>query len=98
MATSQIIAVNGAAQQSSAILSTKVKVAASVPFYYAVGSNPTAGPAFANTRMIPANVITSINMEGVGNKVSVISAGTAGNVSITTVGTVANPSSGYISA
>ena len=90
MSTSQIIAVNGAAQQSNAILSTKVKVASSVPFYYAVGSDPTASPTFANTRMIPANVITSINMEGLGNKISVIFAGTAGNVSITTVGTVTN--------
>jgi hypothetical protein len=90
MSTSQIIAVNGAAQQSNAISSTKVKVASSVPFYYAVGSDPTASPTFANTRMIPANVITSINMEGLGNKISVIFAGTTGNVSITTVGTVKN--------
>ena len=92
MSTSQIIAVNGAAQQSNAISSTKVKVASSVPFYYAVGSDPTASPAFANTRMIPANVITGINMEGLGNKLSVVFAGTAGNISITTVGTVTNPS------
>ena len=92
MSTSQIIVVNGAAQQSSAILSTKVRVASSVPFYYAVGSDPTASPAFANTRMIPANIITGINMEGLGNKLSVIFAGTAGNISITTVGTVTNPS------
>jgi len=98
MATSQIIAVTGAAQKSNAITSTKVKVAASVPFYYAVGVDPTASPAFANTRMIPANVITSVNMEGVGNKISLIFAGTTGNVSVTTVGTVANPSSSYISA
>jgi hypothetical protein len=90
MSTSQIIAVTGAAQQSSAIASTKARVAASVPFYYAVGSDPTASPTFANTRMIPANVITSINMEGLGNKISVIFAGTTGNVSITTVGTVTN--------
>lgn len=98
MATSQTIAVNGTAQQSSAIASTKVKVTASVPVFYTVGANPVAAPSFANTRMIPANIPTSVNMEGVGNKMSLIFAGTAGNVSITQIGNVANPPSGYISA
>ena len=36
--------------------------------------------------------------EGVGNKMSLISAGTAGNVNITQVGNVANPPSSYLTA
>ena len=96
MATSQTIAVSGAAQQSSAIASTKVRVTASVPCFYAVGANPTAAPGFANTRMISAGTTASVNMEGVGNKMSLIFAGTAGNVSITQVGNVANPPSSYL--
>jgi len=88
MPTTQTIIVSGTAQQSNAISSTKVRVAAQVPFFYAVGTNPTASPAFANTRMIPTAGVTSINMEGVNNKISMIFAGTAGNVSVTTVGLV----------
>lgn len=98
MATSQIIAVTGAAQASNAVPSTKAKVVSSVPFYYAVGSNPTASTAYANTRLAIGPGITFINMEGVNNKISVLAAGTAGNLSITAVGTVANPPSSYISA
>lgn len=86
MSTSQILTITGAAQQSNAISSTRVKVAATAPFYYAVGVNPTAGTAFANTRLIPGNVITQINMEGIGNKVSILGQGVAGNISLTQIG------------
>lgn len=98
MATSQIIALTGSAQASNAIASTKAKVVASASFYYAVGANPVAGTGFANTSLAAGPGVTFINMEGVNNKISVLSAGTAGNVSITAVGTVANPPSSYISA
>ena len=94
MSYSQTISVTGAAQQTAVINSTKAKIATQVSVFYAVGANPTAIPGAANTALMPAGLLRDINMDGSGNKISLIYAGTAGNVTITQIGNVATPS-GY---
>ena len=87
-----VIAANGTSQQTAALTSTKVKIAATVAVYYAVGANPTAYSS--NCAIIPANTVRDINIgngnvaAGTGNKIAFLQVSTGGNVSVTEIGTV----------
>lgn len=91
MATYVIVA-NTTSQQSAVLTSTKVKVAATVSVFFAVGPNPTAYAG--NCAIIPANTVRDINVgngnvaAGTGNKIAFLQVSTGGNVSITEIGTV----------
>jgi ABC-type taurine transport system substrate-binding protein len=91
MSYSQTITVSGTPQQTTVINSTRAKIAAQVSVFYAVGANPTAVPTASNTALMPAGALRDINLNGNGNKISLVFAGTAGNVTITQIGNVATP-------
>ena len=85
MAT-QVIAINGTSQATAAFAeSIRVKVVASAPFFYAVGSNPTAYAG--NCKLFPAGK-GDIILGALNQKVAVLGAGVTGNVSLTEIGTV----------
>jgi len=89
MASQIIVAGTGAAVQSTALNSTKIRVTANASaMYYAVGSNPTPGAGFANTEIIASSTTRYINMQGLGNKIAFLGVNQAGTASVTECGTV----------
>jgi len=96
MAT-QVIVATASSSQSTAIASTKARVTANSAVYFAVGVNPTAYAG--NCEVIAANTTRYINMQGLGNKIALLSANGPATVSVTQIGTVyasSIPGSTYI--
>ena len=90
MAT-QVIAVSGTSQATTAIQGDKVKVVTgSASVFYAVGAFPTAYAA--NCEILPPNTIRFVNMQGLNNKIAFIQGSGTGNVSVTECAIIANSS------
>ena len=89
MATYTVVttaAVNVAAGNGNSINSTKVKVVANATCVYAINAPATLT---SNVGQIPQNVITYINMGGIGNQLSVLPvSGSSTAVTVTECGTV----------
>jgi len=91
MASQIITAGTGTSVQSTVINSTKIRVTSNTSAaYFSVGSNPTAGASFSNTEIIAASSTRYINMQGLGNKISILGVNQAVTVSVAEVGTVSN--------
>ena len=86
MATSYTF-VSAAAVTTPAITSTKVIVIANVACYANI--NGTASSTSNAAPMIPANIKTSINMQGIGNYLSLLSTNGTAAITVTQVGVVA---------
>jgi hypothetical protein len=90
MAT-QVIAVTGTSQTTSAIQGDKVKVVTgSASLFYRVGSAPIAYQS--NCEILPSNTVSYINMQGLNNKIAFIIGSGTGNVSVTECAIIANSS------
>ena len=89
MATYTVVtatAINVAAGNGNSINSTKVKVIANTSCVYAINAPATLT---ANVGQIPQNVITYINMGGIGRQLSVLPVGGVSTaVTVTEIGTV----------
>jgi len=86
------IAVTGTSTNTIAISSTAVKVTANVACYYAINQDASfqsnANIAANVGAMIAANRPTTVNMQGLNNKLALIAVGASGQASVTEVGTV----------
>jgi len=87
MPYTQVLTVSSSSPRSSTVInSTKIRVTANAAVHFAVGVNPTANTT--SCELIPPNVTRYINMEGLGNKISIIGSVQTAELSITRVGNV----------
>ena len=93
MATSYTF-VSASAVTTPAITSTKVIVIANVACYANI--NGTASTTSNAAPLVPANIKTSINMQGIGNYLSLLSTNGPAAITVTQVGVVVPSGTVYI--
>jgi hypothetical protein len=99
MATSTVYVATTSSSQTSAVTSTKVRITANAEVRYTVGVSPVV--TVGNGEVIAAGQTRYVNMQGLNNKLALITTTGVSGVSVTPIGTVyasSIPGSTYIAS